>query len=370
MANLLVVNHGTTADQNTPNNVLSILSRKNRDNRNPVLLDTPGFASHAFNKKWLENHANLGPLSLLQAKSFMDTVASTWFNDQLLNDCMMKLPFTHLDNPWSVIDNVIFVGWSRGCITTWYQIFYLLHNQRFLAHRPNIRIFHIDPCYGPSNWKADIRTAMNYLGAGDIIEEAYALNESGVKVFPGVFALYPYTREPITRHFLPGKHATGAEIGGDKYGENTGQLYTQRLRDFLAIHAPGTVLEGIPAAGHRLSIYTAFKACYLAQGEMHYRFNRAQRRDLWRLNDNRKKNEGINGTYFFVNKEEYFAYNQWPDLRNLLRRTRIKPPVNSVRRNYYDLDALTSQVVRDWIRRIPKLSGYGRYLREYAEVFK
>ena len=370
MADLLVVNHGTTADQNTPNNVLSILSRANNDNINPVLLDTPGFASPAFNQKWLETHVNIGGLSLVRAKPFTETVAREWFDHQLRNDCMMKLPLTHTTNPWSVVDNVIFVGWSRGCITTWYQIFYLLQDQNFLASRPNIRIFNIDPCFGPSNWKSDIRTAMNYLGRDDIIEEAYALNESGVNVVPGVFALYPYSREPCTRHFLPGKHATGAEVGGGEYGENTGQLYTQRLRDFLAIHAPGTILIGVPGAGHRLSIYNEFKAWYMAKGKTKYKFNRAQRKDLWRLNDNRKTIEGIGKTYFFMNREEYFAYNQWPDLKNLLRRTQIKPLVHSVRRDYNDLDAFTEQVVRDWIRRIPKRSGYGRYLGEYAEVFR
>ena len=309
MATLLVVNHGSNHSRETPDYVLADFSKANENNGGVLLIDTPGFGSTAFNTKWADKERSStkkGSFSLVQAKWYMEFVADKWFKDALVSVANTRPDV----KTWAEIKKIVFVGWSRGCITTWYQIFYLQqYNKIFNYYRPKICIFNIEPCYGPSNWKSDIRAGMRYIGSGDILEEAYAVNESGMKILPGVFALYPYNQGICKRYFLPGKHSTGTIRSDESYGKNTISLYTQRLRDFLTANAPEIKLTGLPTTGgKRMDLYTEFKTSYMNRGELKYRFNRGQRMAIWPYNNAQKNIENtFNSIAFLLSVNLYFA---------------------------------------------------------------
>lgn len=370
MANLLVINHGTCADKNKPNYILATLSNDNTGN-SPYRIDIPGYASADFNLR-AGNTMKAKWFSKIRAGGYVEKVTARWFEEDLMahHDTVGSAS----DNPWELFTKVIFIGWSRGCINTWYELFYMSQfgnflNSGFNGRKPEIHIFHIDPCFGPSNWKSDIRTGMNLLSGNDTVTECYAVNESGVKVLPGVYASYPFNQShPCTRHFLPGKHATGALSDDHKYGTETNKLWVYYLKQMLARNCPTVDQAGIIGAKN-LNLYTQFKQAYLNLGEYKYRFNRAQRKDLWTLNTAQKKTAGIYDTWFFMNQDEYALYGGVPALRNLLRAHRAKPPVDTVRLQYNSLDIETKKMIKEWVRRIPKLTKYYRYLSDYRAIF-
>jgi hypothetical protein len=371
MADLLVINHGTCSDINTNNCVLAALSTANDANTSPHRIDIPGYASGEFNRLAPNNKPSL---SKLRAKAYVENTCSVIFRNQLF-DIFGRIG-NATDNPWDTFDRMIIVGWSRGCINTWYQLYYLsqfgrgVFDAAFGGSKPQIHIFHIDPCFGPSNWKSDIRAGMQVLTGADTLTECYAVNESGFKIFMGVYAAYPYNQNHhCNRHFLPGKHATGALSDDTKYGHNTNQLWVYQLIRFLN----GTGVGGLNLGGiigqHNLTLYTRFKQTYLDLGSKNYRLNRAQRKDLWTLNTAQKKDAGIYDTWFFMNRDEYALWGGVPHLRRVLKADPNKPAAQTVQIQYNGLDPENRNMLKEWISRIPKLTKYYSYLSDYREIF-
>ena len=239
MTDVLIINHGTTS-QHTPwdKNLLSDIGKKYSVSFKPELqlygyssvvypvLVYPGFGTTQFNaKKNFNQEKNQGYSKtyrlkvgskevsgddinkirqIIQAKDWIDAAASWLWDD---------LDIISNGNRHN-INNLLFIGWSRGAVLTWYQIFDLVYNRGFEV---NFQALAIDPSYGPAYTRSAANRAQEKANRIWEISMMYQMGGTNPKGLAEDSLMTPYpSTKPDLRVFLPGKH--GSAVKEDGYG--------------------------------------------------------------------------------------------------------------------------------------------------------
>lgn len=209
MARLIVLNHGTLDDNENNSGKGKLITELNKyfKNKSVPFLTYPGFGSPEFLRLYKQNQGSLALIAeglgaAAIAKNSINSVAK-W----LKNDVETKLNFPRIK--LVDIDKIYFVGWSRGCILTWYQIYHLRKKFNWSGQA---YVLNYDPSYGPAWSKSRVSYAQ---GEAKICWEVLMMHDNN-----SLFMSYPNNhKRGVWRVFLPGVHRDPVAKTGNTYEE-------------------------------------------------------------------------------------------------------------------------------------------------------
>ncbi len=218
MPSALVINHGTLSSTvKDSSNLLTQISKMYgctdhglgsyySMSANLPVVTTPGFGTDEFVYKL--RHES-GKITAAVARFHIHEAASWLWGD--LQKAMMG------GDP-NLLGDIIFIGWSRGAILTWYQIYNLRTEHNSNA---NFHVLAIDPCYGPHILKhEEIPQAQDTVRRKWEISMMFQLAAAdSLKSALTAPLLPPYpSNDPVSRMFLPGRHGSPVDPN-DRYGD-------------------------------------------------------------------------------------------------------------------------------------------------------
>ncbi len=339
MTNVLVLNHGTTS-QHTPwdKNLLSEIGRVYGVSFNDALhlygfssaahavLVYPGFGTSQFNaklnfnqtirKSWRLKIANIELSSdkvrevtqdaikleqTVEAKDWIDDAASWLWDDlDIITNGNRKN-----------VDHILFIGWSRGAILTWYQIYDFFYTHKCTA---NYQVLAIDPSYGPAVYKAAANRAQEKANRIWEILMMYQLGGplSKNRAYDPFMTPYPSTN-PHRRDFLPGIH--GSAVEEDGYG-NIKLLGAGIVGEFIAESQCGfTHFFPRPTPRERRQVYATCKNNLTSMN-----YSSCRRIYVQAKYEAYKNNQPWAKTGYFFNEDDYKAMNfKYPTIVKALR---------------------------------------------------
>lgn len=325
----MVLNHGSTTDDTNNANLITIISRHYKRNRPDSTYTLPGFGSGEYVKLAAGEGDLRAPGAGLLAKS---TVA---YAHSLMQATVHHLleelyggggegPRLQIREKYRNIRDIVFIGWSRGCITTWYQIRAL----EKVGFNGNFHVLNFDPCYGPTvlphQWiyegmhSPQLRTSWEVLMlfCGRVKGKAEG---SGFVLFPP----WPSNNPMTKRAFIPGEHSSAVENTNMRWGPlwkigfSIAESFLRTILPMQLISPPELVLLTKPQ--HR-EIYAR---CKLKDGSSNYG---GTPRPIGGLYTKYKSGTDWGKSGFFYNHYDYkYLYDDYKNLALALCRKRHDP---------------------------------------------
>lgn len=370
MASALVINHGTTTDTDAkPKNLLSELTRligcspfRDADrllylkrSAATAVITNPGFGTENLmhrmawiskdsggkkQDKDIRSTSNLAramtgsAVSLALAKPFMSEVAG-WLKHDLEHATNGKL---------ADIRDIVFIGWSRGAILTWYQIHGLLNDPDFRKNPGRFHVLGIDPSYGPTMVAhPEIRRAQRHVDSTGRSWEILMLFQydtpSNARL---LLDAYP-TMNPQVRFFLPGQHSSPVE--SDKYGDIK-RIGQQIVAAFLA-----RCNLGFPTTYHPPNdpeVRKIYAKCKIVDKSWNY--SNCFRNSVKGLYQLYRSNKPWTRCGFFYNDHDYYALQRkYPATVKAFRHERFE--MATFAREYKEMsghEPMVARSIHDW----------------------